>query len=702
MPPRDTPPARRYNALMNDSPGQARDASETRDPVALRWLGGFALVAAILLPISLAWRTLSSPDIGYHLAYGRRFLNGRGIVDDNAFIYTSVNRPDAPDNLKTGPGSWYDADGRYRFPNANYAGQIVMAFVYRLGGAYGLCLLQAILIAAVFGLIAGSMLRMGISPGITALGVLLATAVSYERFNLRPEVFGYVILAVQLLLLARGRIGRAGAAGLILAQWAFVQFHIYWPLGIALTLCFVAEALLRWAWTRNVTRKPLDGNSRRRLRMFAIVLAGQVAVVSINPWTWRLAAFPFQVAAYMVRCGISARSASGHPWATVGELSGVFSGRFGELLATPAVSVLLAITGVAVVCAAIQRRWAKVFLMLGFAYMCLFQTRRRIAVGAFVLVPIAVSSCLGVLRAFFNLKSQAGRKRFFAGRVIRITAPVLLIALSGWWIARIATNRFYYDERRSWRFGAEFNRLDMPMRVARALQTLPPDARVFTSFNVSSNLLHFSRTGETYRQMPILTNGFAYPPDVMEENIRICAGYRPFSEFQKRYDVKIVVLDCTASWAPLIQELLRDPDWTPACIDASRILFVRKDLSTDLSDNRNAGQFIADVKSLDPMEAFALHRAAKSFYYIGLGDLAIALAAEATKIDADYYEAWTLQGICLLARAKAFPDAGSNTARKDLLQARRHLKRALDVHPGYAPAVRALADTDNALRRMGG
>ena len=71
------------------------------------------------------------------------------------------------------------------------------------------------------------------------------------------------------------------------------------------------------------------------------------------------------------------------------------------------------------------------------------------------------------------------------------------------------------------------------------------------------------------------------------------------------------------------------------------------------------------------------------------------------KIDEDYYEAWTLQGICLLARAKATLPANRRSAANDLREARRRLKCALSIRPGYAPASKAMGDVDGALRRLG-
>ena len=85
--------------------------------------GALALIAASALAFLLGVRTLSSPDLGYHLAYGDVFLQTGWPVDSNDFLYTLPPVLPGQRRPASGPGCWYDHQGTYRFANANWLAQ---------------------------------------------------------------------------------------------------------------------------------------------------------------------------------------------------------------------------------------------------------------------------------------------------------------------------------------------------------------------------------------------------------------------------------------------------------------------------------------------------------------------------------------------------------------------------------------------------
>ena len=326
-------------ARMNNRPGRAGRTGWLR---ALEWL---ALLAAVTLAAALSWRKITSVDIGYHLAYGDYFLQHGRIVDSNLFVYTRI---DPAEVKEPGPGTWFDERGRYRFPNPSYASEILFSLVHRLAGPVGLCVLQTLLVVALLTLMGLAMRRLGVPMAWAAAGLALAALISHERFLHRPEMLGYVCLAAQLLLLSSPRPGKLTAAGLVLTQWIFVQFHATWILGLALTAALTAGAALRLLWRvvpkpagrhRKPSRKQVGGEltepePRRRLKWLGLVLAGQLVVIFINPWFWRIPALPAQMIMYFRRHHIAgwAGRGSGHPWAGVGEMFRTFAGQFHGLV----------------------------------------------------------------------------------------------------------------------------------------------------------------------------------------------------------------------------------------------------------------------------------------------------------------------------------------------------------------------------------
>jgi hypothetical protein len=128
-------------------------------------IGRLSAVAAFVLLAALGLRTQATIDLGYHLAYGETFLDSGRIVDHNDFLYTLPD-PSAPARPEPGPGSWYDSAGRYRFANANWLSQVVMALAWRAGGAWGAGLLGLALVGLTGGLLFSTVRRWGVaSPG---------------------------------------------------------------------------------------------------------------------------------------------------------------------------------------------------------------------------------------------------------------------------------------------------------------------------------------------------------------------------------------------------------------------------------------------------------------------------------------------------------------------------------------------------------
>ena len=199
-----------------------------------RIVGIVAIIAALTFAALLGVRPMENEDLGYHLAFGEKFLDTGRIVDSSEYIYTIPHER----QMSTGPGEWYTDGGQYRFVNANWGTQIVMAAVHRFAGMVGLSVLAAGLVAATFLLALVILRRLGIGPvGVAGCLVLMAMA-SYERFALRPELFTYVLLLAQLYVLLPAANRQASLSTwrivlLCVLQVLLVNVHSYFLLGMA-------------------------------------------------------------------------------------------------------------------------------------------------------------------------------------------------------------------------------------------------------------------------------------------------------------------------------------------------------------------------------------------------------------------------------------------------------------------------------------
>ncbi len=679
-----------------------------------RTVTALAVAAAAAFAALLGVRTLTTPDLGYHLAYGDHFLDTGSIVDGELGIYSTAAPADR-DGLGLGPGCWYDAEGRYRFPNANWLSQVVMAAVHRWVGLEGLSVLLAVLVAGIFALAIATMRRLGLGWTWVAAGLLMTAMVAYERFLLRPEVFGYLVVMGQWWVLSgvaggersrgaspaakRGEerscpaLGWRPVAALVALQWLLVNLHSYFLLGIGLTGAVLAEHLLRRAWHR--LRRPSGGEDaaaggRNAVRL-GIVLLGQVGVCFLNPWTWRLAVLPFQTLAFMQKHNIAGSQdpITGHPWAIIGEFFRPFAPVFAHSKATYAYCVLLALAAAGLAAAAIRRRWAHVLIIAAMTGVSLFM-RRNIAPAALLIAPTALAACRELLAA-------AGRRFRVAARSHLAMAAAAALALAGaCGCLSVLTQRFYRDERLSVRFGLGPTRSVFPIGAAEWINENRPTGRLWTDYDSSSNLHYFTRPR---RPVPILTNTWAYPPRVMRQVLDQAIGRRAFL---RQSDCQVVVLQVMPkihpAYVPLGRRLAGDPNWAMVYLGAAHAVFLRADgenaelarrrAITPRSLDLGIEEFVGELRRLDPLSSHAAYLGGYTLGNLGWYTQAVAVFREVLPEDPYPHRVWNQIGWCLRQRGtiRMFHLPRDYRGKQDWQEARRCFLRALRLKGDYEDA----------------
>ena len=664
----------------------------------LEWLCRIAVVSALVFAICLAWSPIGGSDMGYHLAYGDTFLETGKIVDSDNFLYVRAD-PAKLDVVKGNrpPGAWIDSTDRYRFPNANYGSQIVMSLIYRAGGFTGLCLLQTALVALLMAICTLTMRRLGIGTAWIALGIVLISMVGFMRFHLRPEVFGYVFLATIALLVLSPTLTRRGAIALIAVHWVAIQFHSYWVLGLFLVAASWIEEVISWHRGHRQDAVPLPAGGER-LQRLTIALGGMIVVSLLNPWTWRLAVLPFQTILFLSANEIPADPAAlvRHPWATISEFLPPFRGS--THLTRPIVAYLgiLGLTALGAAAAVRDGRWARLAVM-AFMVAISLKMRRNLAPAAVILVPLALASIAEVLRTANPTGILIRGARW--ARAIRVPVSVAVIAFASYWTVSVVTDHFYYDQRSPTRFGAGHSSLHIPVDASRLLSQMPGNVRVFTSFNLSSTVMYFGREDQRFRQVPILTNTWAYPAiTTLALNMKLRRGrpyrqnkpdYSGFFAFAAKYDVGIVMLDCSKPEAGLATFLLHN-GWQWVHFDVRYLILLRPDLEfpEGLREKRSLEKIIDDIRRRETLAAYPLFLMARSFSQLGMIQQAEQCSRACVEHDPSYREAWYLLGRLLYNRGIR---QGSTST---LIEARDCLREATRKFPKHPQAVELLDDLE--------
>jgi len=231
------------------------------------------------------------------------------------------------------------------------------------------------------------------------------------------------------------------------------------------------------------------------------------------------------------------------------------------------------------------------------------------------------------------------------------------------------------------------------------MRTLPDDTKVFTTFSMASNVLYFGRGETSYRQVPLLGNGWACPPRNMQLVRLIALGQKPFVPFARRYGLGAVVLRVDKLSAPLARAILQNPDWMLAHVSARTAVFVSRSAAPGPPQAVSTAQFVANIESLDPARpAYPLQAAARVFEHLRLPDMGIATARRATEIDPDYRGVWDVLGVNYALRAKALRSTADPRYVEDFRQARRCFNEALERDGDSADLAKKLHDVDESLR----
>jgi len=278
-------------------------------------LPALAIACSLLVLLLLGARQFTSTDIGYHLAFGETFFESGEIVDHVPFIYNTLPQLEAPgaDRPEPGPGSWYDNEGRYHFINTSWLTQPFIYGFWRLSNDYGLNLLQILIIAGLFASLIIAMRRSRVPTYLIAPALLVMGLIINSRLNMRPELFGYLCLIIQYMMLANLAMQTdkpiapswSWVGGMMVVQLFLINFHSYYILGLAITGAVLTEYLLYALKKRFIDKDfSLFQAYKKVTSRLGMTLLGMVLVCFINPWGWRLVWHPIETLLYMKKYNI--------------------------------------------------------------------------------------------------------------------------------------------------------------------------------------------------------------------------------------------------------------------------------------------------------------------------------------------------------------------------------------------------------------
>jgi hypothetical protein len=221
-----------------------------------------ALMAPALVFIATATDRQYLVDFWHHLARGRAIVEQRQLVNHDLFTYTVAGQP---------------------LVDVNWLTQVFYYCTFELGGMPLVQLINAIVLAAMAGILVHLCWRASGSAGIGSAMAIFAFFGLWQVLTVRPQTFSLLlfVLLYEILLAAKQRPVLLLAPPFLLALWANV--HGAFPIGLVLIGSFwLAAAFEGWSRGRRTFFRD------HWLAMLTLCLAGSLAATLINPYGWRV------------------------------------------------------------------------------------------------------------------------------------------------------------------------------------------------------------------------------------------------------------------------------------------------------------------------------------------------------------------------------------------------------------------------------
>ncbi len=236
---------------------------------ALAWLLGLLLTTHLLL---LSCFKVISVDTWWHLKQGALYVDTRSLPTQDPFAFT------------TGGREWI---------KFSWLPDILFYVIYGVVGATGLVLLRMAVLFLIILLLYRVLRGCGLHPLATVLLVFVASLALRFRLFVRPEIFSFAFLVLNVGILLRLQAGRPWIAyALLPVQVAWANVHASFLFGFLLPgLTLMANLLPGARIAAGWGRLRLD---RSRLWHLTIATLALPAVTLLNPQGLALLLFPFR------------------------------------------------------------------------------------------------------------------------------------------------------------------------------------------------------------------------------------------------------------------------------------------------------------------------------------------------------------------------------------------------------------------------
>jgi hypothetical protein len=456
----------------------------------------FAALVYCMIPASMA-----DPDIWWHLRDAESLFRTHAFLVKDSFSFTAMGAP------------WI---------NHEWLAEVPFYLGWRAMGERGVVLVTVLVIEAVMlGVFYLAYRRSG-NIKATALVSAIAALFATISFGPRTLLFGWLCLVIELIVLERFRSDERAIWALPVLFAIWVNTHGSWLIGMVLLCVFIACGSVRVdagsienaAWTP------------AQLRKLLIASCLSFGALFVNPYGWRLVAYPFNLAFHQ-----QLNVASVDEWRALD-----FHSMRGRLF-------LVCLASLFVLQLIRRRKWTLdevAFLFIGL-YSAMSYSR-FLFLAAIVAMPVMAKDLPG-------LGPSAARRNRPMFNAVLLAALVLLAVL-----------------HRPVKTGAEEARF--PMQALPALRAFHPEGHVFNEY-IWGGFLEWHA-----RQIPVMIDSRA---DIFEYNGTFkdyldAIALKNTNEILNKYKIRYILFERDT---PLVSFLLQTPAWKVDYEDGTTVLLER-------------------------------------------------------------------------------------------------------------------------------
>ncbi len=500
----------------------------------------FALLLILVLCFSI--HKIESRDFGWLLKTGE-------------YIYEEHRVPRAEMFSYTAEGNEY-IDSHWLF-------QLVLYVFYRTGGIAGATLFAACFMVAAFAIVylIGCDKEKYVVAAVFTVPAIIMTS---ERFLVRPFIVTILLLAVYLLILERHRT-RGGKAIFLLPlfQILWVNMHGLFVLGLILPAVYLGgrliESRFRLPWVEDEAG---ESPCKNGIGPLAAVLAIMLFESFLNPYTIDVALYPLTLFRE-VQSGANVVAGS------VAELSSPLAG------SDPSRAVRYFRWMLWIVPITFALNWRRLnlthaALFAAFLYLGLI-ARRNMDLFSVVAIPLAVINVNGFLD---DLPRYL--KREDISRVLRVgqlvLSPLIVVAML-LLIFKVATNRYFIEDRDLTRFGFGISKHAHPVKAANFIDAANLGGEMFNDPSIGGYLIWRLFPG---RRVYFDGRWEVYGPEFFENFKMVCSDPDLFEEQAEEMGIGYAVFPHNLGhMSRLLTRMTDSPDWRLVHFDEISMVFAR-------------------------------------------------------------------------------------------------------------------------------